>query len=126
MSKVTSKNQVSIPKAVAERHGIRPGTELEFVSIGDAIRVTKKTGRKHQVSSKERLQLFRQIWERIQAKGRPAKTGSSKERDWSRDELYAERVTRWPHCSTPTSWFICTTVVSRRNKRWPEVSSSGC
>ena len=39
MAKVTSKLQVTIPKAIADRHGLRPGDEIEWVSTGDAIRV---------------------------------------------------------------------------------------
>ena len=39
MSRVTSKLQVTIPKAIAERHGIRPGVEVDWQSAGDVIRV---------------------------------------------------------------------------------------
>jgi AbrB family looped-hinge helix DNA binding protein len=31
MAKVTSKLQVTIPKAIADRYRIRPGDEIEFV-----------------------------------------------------------------------------------------------
>jgi AbrB family looped-hinge helix DNA binding protein len=87
VSKVTSKNQVSIPKAIAERHAIRPGTELEFVSMGDAIRVTKKTGRQQRLSTEERLKMFAEIWQRIRKSGTKAKR--PKDRGWSREDLYA-------------------------------------
>jgi bifunctional DNA-binding transcriptional regulator/antitoxin component of YhaV-PrlF toxin-antitoxin module len=39
MAKVTSKLQVTIPKVVADAHGIRPGAELSFESAGDVIRI---------------------------------------------------------------------------------------
>ena len=39
MSKVTSKLQVSVPKAIAQRHGIRPGDEIRFEESGEVIRV---------------------------------------------------------------------------------------
>jgi AbrB family looped-hinge helix DNA binding protein len=93
MSKVTSKNQVSIPKAIAERHAIRPGTELEFVSLGDAIRVTKKTGRKQRLSIEDRLKIFDQMWQRIKASPRRAK--QPKDRGWSREDLYIDRLRKW-------------------------------
>jgi AbrB family looped-hinge helix DNA binding protein len=90
---VTSKNQVSIPKAIADRHGIRPGTELEFVSIGNAIRVTKKAGSGHHTSLEERAKVFDQILKRIEAK--KGRVKRSKDRGWSREELYEQRLGRW-------------------------------
>ena len=36
MSRVTSKLQVTIPKAVADRYGIAPGVEIAFEPAGDA------------------------------------------------------------------------------------------
>jgi AbrB family looped-hinge helix DNA binding protein len=39
MAKVTSKRQVTVPKAIAEQYGIRPGDEIEWLPAGDAIRV---------------------------------------------------------------------------------------
>ncbi len=39
MAKVTSKLQVTVPKAIADRYGIRPGDEIEWVAAGDTIRV---------------------------------------------------------------------------------------
>ena len=39
MSKVTSKLQVTVPKALAERYGIRPGDDIRFEEAGEVIRV---------------------------------------------------------------------------------------
>jgi AbrB family looped-hinge helix DNA binding protein len=39
VSRVTSKLQVTVPKVIAERYGIRPGDEIDWVPAGDAIRV---------------------------------------------------------------------------------------
>jgi AbrB family looped-hinge helix DNA binding protein len=39
MTKVTSKYQVTVPKAIADRYSIRPGDEIEWIAAGDAIRV---------------------------------------------------------------------------------------
>jgi AbrB family looped-hinge helix DNA binding protein len=44
--RITSKGQVTIPQDVRERHGFLPGTEVEFVSDGDTVRVRKVTGKK--------------------------------------------------------------------------------
>jgi len=40
MAKVTSKYQVTIPKALAEELGIEPGHDIEWSSAGDSIRLT--------------------------------------------------------------------------------------
>ena len=39
MAKVTSKLQVTVPKAIADRFGIRPGDQIEWRAEGNAIRV---------------------------------------------------------------------------------------
>src|SRR5215475_9665916 len=39
MSKVTSKLQLTVPKAITDQYGIRPGDELQWVPAGDSIRV---------------------------------------------------------------------------------------
>jgi AbrB family looped-hinge helix DNA binding protein len=36
MPKVTSKLQLTVPKAIAEQYGIRPGDELEWIPAGPA------------------------------------------------------------------------------------------
>lgn len=41
-SRLTSKGQVTIPKPVRERLGIRPGDEVEFVECDDGVRVRRK------------------------------------------------------------------------------------
>jgi AbrB family looped-hinge helix DNA binding protein len=59
MSKVTSKLQVTIPKAVAEAYGIRPGSEIRWVPAGDAIRIeSASTARRPKLDIQERLALF--------------------------------------------------------------------
>ena len=40
-AKVTSKGQVTIPIAIRERMGIRPGDQLEFDASGTGLRITK-------------------------------------------------------------------------------------
>ena len=39
MAKVTSKLQLTVPKAIADQYGIKPGDELEWVPAGESIRV---------------------------------------------------------------------------------------
>ena len=65
MAKVTSKLQVTIPKAIAGQYGIEPGDEIEFQPAGDAIRVVPP-GRRGgaRLSLEERLRLFDQAMDR--------------------------------------------------------------
>ena len=39
MAKVTSKPQITLPKRLADEHGIVPGDELRFESIAGVIRM---------------------------------------------------------------------------------------
>ena len=41
-TKITSKGQVTIPKDVRERLGLRPGDEIEFVDDREGFRVQKR------------------------------------------------------------------------------------
>lgn len=42
---VTSKGQVTIPKDVRERLGLKPGDQIRFVEDGAGFRLTRQTGR---------------------------------------------------------------------------------
>jgi AbrB family looped-hinge helix DNA binding protein len=93
MAKVTSKLQLTVPKAIADQYGIRPGDELQWVAAGDAIRVipvgkNKPTDEKR--TAQERLELFDQATQR--QRRRQAKAGTAllrpRERGWKREELY--------------------------------------
>jgi AbrB family looped-hinge helix DNA binding protein len=88
MSKVTSKLQVTIPKAIADRHGVRPGDEIRFVSAGDSIRIERPQSPKR-LSVAERLRLFDTATRRLRRKkwkGEPPA-----DRGWTREELYEDR-----------------------------------
>ena len=41
-ARVTSKGQITIPKEVRERLGLRPGDEVEFVEDADGMRLQKE------------------------------------------------------------------------------------
>lgn len=44
--KITSKGQVTIPKAIRDDAGLLPGTEVDFVKDEEGIRLVKAPGRK--------------------------------------------------------------------------------
>jgi AbrB family looped-hinge helix DNA binding protein len=87
MSKVTSRYQVTVPKAIADLYGIRPGDNLEWIPAGDVIRVV--TGHEKPASKdvEERLRLFDEPTER-----RGGKTPA--DRGWSREDLYGRGRSR--------------------------------
>jgi AbrB family looped-hinge helix DNA binding protein len=58
MAKVTSKRQVTVPKAIAEQYGIRPGDEIEWLPAGDAIRVVPMSSPRPVMDLEVRLRLF--------------------------------------------------------------------
>ncbi|GIX47915.1 MAG: hypothetical protein KatS3mg131_2126 [Candidatus Tectimicrobiota bacterium] len=43
-SRMTAKGQVTIPKALRERLGLRPGDEVEFVEVEGGLRLKKRLG----------------------------------------------------------------------------------
>jgi AbrB family looped-hinge helix DNA binding protein len=87
VAKVTSKLQVTIPKALAAELGIEPGDEIQWSASGGAVRLTKAKSRALDIRG--RLALFDQATLRQRARERKRKasrTGTS--RGWTRDELY--------------------------------------
>jgi len=88
MSKVTSKLQVTLPKAVADQVGIRPGDRLEWTVAGHEIRVRVPGARATMLSRTERLDRFDEATRRIEAGGRRRASGRGRTRGWTREELY--------------------------------------
>ena len=103
MSKVTTKLQLTVPKAIADMYGIRPGDEVEWVPAGETIRVvpvarTRRSGK--ELSVKERLALFDQASERQRQReamfGEETVTSSESDPDrgWTREEIYIRGLSR--------------------------------
>ncbi len=90
MSKVTSKLQVTVPKALAERYGIQPGDDIRFEGAGEIIRVVpaKVTPETSALDIDARLRLFDAATARQRAReaGQQARRVGS--RGWTREELY--------------------------------------
>lgn len=109
MSKVTSKLQVTLPKAIADRYGVAPGADLVFEPAGDSIRVlvAREPGLASAgVSLDDRRALFEAATRRQAVRNRrhaqatnlskrkaTAAVGSG-ERGWTREELYDRDRTR--------------------------------
>jgi bifunctional DNA-binding transcriptional regulator/antitoxin component of YhaV-PrlF toxin-antitoxin module len=88
MAKVTSKLQVTLPKALATQYGIRPGDEILWVASGDAIRVVPARNVERKDSTAMRLELFKQSVERRRRRYKRASGPEPTDRGWTREELY--------------------------------------
>lgn len=97
MPKVTSKLQLTVPKAIADQYGIRPGDELEWIPAGEAIRVElvrRKAKSGQELSVEERLALFDAGTKRLdelQAGELTKNQGNRVTREtrgWTREDLY--------------------------------------
>jgi AbrB family looped-hinge helix DNA binding protein len=122
MAKVTSKLQLTIPKAVADQYGISPGDEVDWVPAGDAIRVvpasarssrlglkeplalsdqaTAPQRRRQDIPTAEKVRLLKQLLQRggngrqAGSRARRSKTRAERERGWTREELYTRGSSR--------------------------------
>jgi AbrB family looped-hinge helix DNA binding protein len=105
MAKVTSKLQLTVPKAIADRYGIRPGDQLDWIPTGDTIRVVRSRPEKGQGRSiAERLALFDRATERQrQREASPDTAEITAEpgwkpheiaRGWRREDLYTRGRSR--------------------------------
>lgn len=86
--KVTSKYQVTLPKAIADEYGIHPGDEIAWIPAGEVIRVIPP-GR--QVLAEDRdaqLRLFDQATERQRRRAATGKMRRPGDRGWKREDLY--------------------------------------
>jgi AbrB family looped-hinge helix DNA binding protein len=92
MAKVTSKLQVTVPKAIADRFGIKPGDDIDWRVDGPTIQVVLR-GVSPRLTLDERLASFDESTRRQEARNREwRKThGDAKppaDRGWTREELY--------------------------------------
>ena len=102
MAKVTSKLQVTIPKAIADAHGIKPGAELAFESAGDVIRVRpvrRKPIGSMTATQRARIAAFddgakRQAARDLQLRRDHQDMFTTVDRGWRREELYDRGVPR--------------------------------
>jgi AbrB family looped-hinge helix DNA binding protein len=87
MSKVTDKLQVTLPQAIAERFGIRPGDEVLWDFSGDLIRLV--VTRTPSLSREDRLELFDRATQRQREREtRRGPLPPAQDRGWKREDLY--------------------------------------
>jgi AbrB family looped-hinge helix DNA binding protein len=89
VSKVTSKLQVTVPKAVAERHHIKPGDEISWVEAGESLRIVPAAQAESPLDLPQRLRLFDGATLRQRRRqARRQKHAKPSHRGWTRAELY--------------------------------------
>jgi AbrB family looped-hinge helix DNA binding protein len=87
VAKVTSKLQVTIPKALAAEYGIEPGDDIEWSASGDAIRLSPAAS-KRELDVAGRLRLFDAATRRQRGREKGKRTRAVSDRGWTREELY--------------------------------------
>ena len=90
MAKVTGKLQVTVPKALADRYGIRPGDHIRFEEAGEVIRVLP-AGAGAPVEGFDtdaRLRLFDAATARQRGREAGRSVRRAGARGWTRAELY--------------------------------------
>ena len=90
---MTSKLQVTIPKEIARRYGIEPGTDVEWLPAGEATATCSPSAHPGTADRARRLQLFDAA--RLPACSLAGATSTgraeSADRGWTRDDLYDRR-----------------------------------
>lgn len=99
---MTSKLQLTLPKAIAEQFGIRPGDDVEWVPAGEVIRVvpSRKKQAAPVLSLEARVELFDKAT--LRQRGREAglhrngstASGARRSRGWKREDLYRRGLSR--------------------------------
>ena len=85
---MTSKYQVTLPKAIADQYQIRPGDEIDWVAAGEVIRVLPPGKRPVAEDQESRLHLFDQATERIRRRFKRRRAKVPRDRGWKREDLY--------------------------------------
>ena len=94
MAKVTGKFQITLPKALADRCGIRVGDELELRPVGRSIQIDRRTPRQASQLRRDRLTHFDRATTRQRTRERTAPPLPARSRGWAREELYVRGRSR--------------------------------
>lgn len=94
MGRITSKLQTTVPKAIADTYGLKPGDEIDWVAADQAIHVIPKSKRRRRDPA-WRLKLFDAATERQRERAVGRKyPREPADRGWTREDLYLRDVSR--------------------------------
>ena len=94
MSKITSKLQLTLPRALARQFGIEPGDHITWLSAGDSIRLLPASAPQLPMDPARRLELFDAATARQKKRDRLRRVAGRTGRGWTREELYDRGRTR--------------------------------
>lgn len=84
---MTSKLQVTVPKAIADEYRIKPGDDILWVASGESVRIIP-AGSQAKPDIAERLKLFDQATRRQAERDSHAPRERGGDRGWKREDLY--------------------------------------
>ncbi len=84
---MTSKLQVTVPKAIADEYRIRPGDDILWVASGESVRIIP-AGAQARPDVADRLKLFDQATRRQAERDARAPRQRGGDRGWRRQDLY--------------------------------------
>jgi AbrB family looped-hinge helix DNA binding protein len=87
MAKVTSKYQVTLPKAIAAQYRIRPGDKIEWAAAGEAIGLIPRGRKGSMEDAQARLRLLDQATARHRKRSDRSKAVTPQDRGRTREEL---------------------------------------
>lgn len=88
MARITGKFQITLPKRLVDAYGMRVGDEVDIVAAGDAIAIIPEGARRTVLPPEERLRHFDAATERQKARDSSRTGARTRDRGWSRDDLY--------------------------------------
>jgi AbrB family looped-hinge helix DNA binding protein len=94
MAKVTSKHQVTVPKAIADQYSIRPGDHIEWAPAGDVIRVIPAGNQAAPEDRDARLRIFDEATKRHRRRPSASRAKQPHDRGWRREDLYGRGRSR--------------------------------
>jgi len=94
MAKVTGKFQITLPKVLVDKCGIRVGDELELRSVGGSIHIDRRSAPDVARLREEKLRLFDLATRRQRARQVTRSAAPPRSRGWTREELYVRGRTR--------------------------------
>lgn len=88
MAKVTSKYQVTVPRAIAKKYNINPGDDIDWAPAGEVIRVIPPGKQTVSQDRESQLRLFDQATERHRKRLSARGAARRGDRGWKREDLY--------------------------------------
>jgi bifunctional DNA-binding transcriptional regulator/antitoxin component of YhaV-PrlF toxin-antitoxin module len=85
---VTGKFQITLPKAIVDRCGIRVGDELQLRATGRSIQIDRGLSPDAPTLRRDRLEQFDRATKRQATRAPAGPPGPARSRGWTRAELY--------------------------------------